>query len=625
MRSKGRRTTDGAAGGMALRWAIGTIELVLVTALAVAGPLLAHTFLAVRAQTMAATREFLFLAAAGCAPDLAGRDRAALEDWSRRLVERSDIDWIRFTDMEHRPLGQAGFTDARSDDQMIRIPVRLADEGQGGGSRRPPVGWIVARPSWTSQRRQVLAAAGTAAGGFVLASALAALLVLEWVRRTLRPVHDLALAAERVAEGDLREPVPVRSLDEIGRVAMAFNRMIDQLRQSRERLVSREQLSTGVIFAAQDAIVVMDPQRRITALNPKAETLIGFPMADVRGKKIDTFFGEPKALERLRETVRSGRSATEFETEMIVRSGNRIPINLSVGALEGSDGETAAFVAVARDTRRVRELLSNLRDANKKLQEAQSQIMRTARLAAVGQIAAGVAHELNNPLGGILGFAQVIRARLKRGSAVAPEDLDSYLARVEQGVLRCRRIVEKLRRFAFSEKVAVERIDLNEIVQGALDLVSAQGAIGGANVLRSPWPERVEVMGDDRQLQQALINVLVNACQAVSPPKARIEIATAIGADGSRPIATLTVRDNGLGITSANLSQVFDPFFTTRSPGEGEGLGLSVAYAIVRDHGGRIDIESREGVGTVVRLELPLAPQAGEMARTESQEGHGVA
>ena len=625
MRPDGERRAAGGVRGMALRWAIGTIELVLVTALAVAGPLLAHTFLSVRAQTLSATQEFLRLIAPDCAPDLAARDRSALEAWARRLAERQDIDWVRFADMEDRPLAQAGFTDAKRDDGMIRIPVRLGGGTDGDASAGRPVGWIIADPSWTTQRQQTLAAAGTAAGGFVLASALAALLVLEWVRRTLRPVRDLALAAERVAEGDLREPVPVRSLDELGRVAIAFNRMIDQLRRSRERLVSREQMSTGIIFAAQDAIVVMDPQRRITALNPKAETLIGYSLADVRGKKVDTLFADSEALERLRETVRSGQAVPEFETELVARSGDRVPVNLSLGALEGSDGEAAAFVAVARDTRRVRELLSSLRDANKKLREAQSQIMRTAKLAAVGQIAAGVAHELNNPLGGILGFAQVARARLKREEAVAPEDLDNYLARVEQAVLRCRRIVEKLRRFAFSEKVAVDRLDLNEVVRDTLDLMATRGDAAHVDIQTSLWPDSVEVMGDDRQLQQALMNVLVNACQAVSPPDARIEIVTAVGADGSRPIGTVTVRDNGGGILPRNLSQVFDPFFTTQPPGYGEGLGLSVAYAIVRDHGGRIDIESRERVGTIVRFELPLAPEADGAARAELQEGHTTA
>jgi two-component system, NtrC family, sensor kinase len=218
------------------------------------------------------------------------------------------------------------------------------------------------------------------------------------------------------------------------------------------------------------------------------------------------------------------------------------------------------------------------------------------RLAAIGRLAGGVAHEINNPLGGILAFAQILQR-----DDVTDDERKEYLADIEQSALRCKAIVEALLRFSRqAPRITLRTLAINDVVRDALRGASArdpQLAMPARLALGEGLPA---VLGDAGQLQQVVANLLSNALDS-GTRRGDVEIAT--GADGAE--VTVTVSDLGSGIDDQHLPRLFDPFFTTKEEGKGAGLGLAVAYAIVQDHGGRIVARNRDSGGAEFTITLP--------------------
>lgn len=225
----------------------------------------------------------------------------------------------------------------------------------------------------------------------------------------------------------------------------------------------------------------------------------------------------------------------------------------------------------------------------------------TAKMAAVGQLAGGVAHELNNPLGGLLAFVQLMRRDPNRS-----EDDAQSLALIEESALRCKRIVESLVQFAGRAATTEHcRVDLSRCVEDALTLFEAAlSRAPGVRLERSLTPELPPILGDPGQLSQVTLHLLQNALDAVRPAGGVLSVRTDRAPDG----LSLTVEDTGGGIAPEHLSHLFEPTFTTKPPGEGTGLGLSLSYRIVQEHGGRIDVRSAPGEGARFTVHLPLTP-----------------
>jgi two-component system, NtrC family, sensor kinase len=257
-------------------------------------------------------------------------------------------------------------------------------------------------------------------------------------------------------------------------------------------------------------------------------------------------------------------------------------------------GEDTRAVCSYRDVTEEREL-------NRRLAE-------NDKMAAVGQLAGGVAHEINNPLGGILAFAQLMRREVGR----SPADHES-LALIEESALRCKRIVESLLRFSRRSGAMDRRpLDLSKCVDDALWLFRAQ-LTGSPNVvMRTQLQDNLPpIVGDGNQLGQVVLNLLQNSLQAL--PKANGQLTVSTGQEGER--CFLRVVDTGSGIAPEHLPRIFEPHFTTKAPGEGTGLGLSICYRIVQDHHGSFDVQSTVGKGTTFTLYLPV--QSSPVSPTE--------
>jgi two-component system, NtrC family, sensor kinase len=238
------------------------------------------------------------------------------------------------------------------------------------------------------------------------------------------------------------------------------------------------------------------------------------------------------------------------------------------------------------------------------VQERTRQVVRSEQLASVGFLAAGVAHEINNPLGGILAFTQILMQEHPQDE----EDRRQCLAEIERSALRCKAVVESLLRFSRqTPNDQVGPVSANDVVRSALRLASYRMSLDGLQVVTTLAPSLPPVLGDAGQLEQVVLNLVTNAVDSVREvhrdTQGRIEIATSVR-EGE---VLLEVRDNGRGIAEGNLDKLFDPFFTTKEEGRGTGLGLAVTYAIVKEHGGHIAARTRLEGGAAFTVGLAIA------------------
>lgn len=238
----------------------------------------------------------------------------------------------------------------------------------------------------------------------------------------------------------------------------------------------------------------------------------------------------------------------------------------------------------------------------KEIRDMQSQLVQSEKLAAIGQFSAGIAHEINNPLGGIMGFADLV---LKSGGLTPQqrEDIESIL----QQSRRCGDIVKNLLQFSRRKKAEAAPVDLAAVLDASLQLVGFELRRAGVTVARDFKAGLPRVTGDAGQLQQVFINLIMNAQQAL---EGRTGGELRISAAAESGFVVVRFRDNGPGIPPGNLEKVFEPFFSTKPAGKGTGLGLSVSYGIVRQHGGSIRAESREGEGAEFIVSLQVTGDA---------------
>jgi len=241
-------------------------------------------------------------------------------------------------------------------------------------------------------------------------------------------------------------------------------------------------------------------------------------------------------------------------------------------------------------------LIIDRKQAEKDRVKLHNQLLHADRLATIGMLAAGVAHELNEPLGNILGFAQLA----KKGDGV-PGSVKQDIEKIETASLHARQIIQKLLVFARQTPSKKTQLDLNQIVEDGLYFFEARCAKAGVELVRKLSPELPQITADPAQLNQLLVNLVVNALQAIQG-RGKITVQT----QSSDQEVHLIVEDTGTGMTDEVFEQVFIPFFTTKDVGHGTGLGLPVIHGIVTAHGGSINVESNVGRGSRFEIRLPV-------------------
>ncbi len=233
-------------------------------------------------------------------------------------------------------------------------------------------------------------------------------------------------------------------------------------------------------------------------------------------------------------------------------------------------------------------------------QRLQRNLVQNEKMAAVGMLAGGVAHEINNPLGGILAFAQLVMRDLDKESSIL-----SDMKEIENAAIRCKDIVQNLLDFSRqSRETDSIRISINQTIQKILPMVRLRVRSQQAELITKYDKSDPAVMGSVTRLQQVVLNLLTNAAHAIDK-EGQIILSTFRDLEKNRVI--ITIKDDGCGIPESNLDRIFDPFFTTKAAGDGTGLGLSICYSIISEHGGHIDVQSQLNEGTQFTISLPMA------------------
>jgi len=267
-------------------------------------------------------------------------------------------------------------------------------------------------------------------------------------------------------------------------------------------------------------------------------------------------------------------------------------------------------------------LEQKVRERTQKLEEVQKQVIQSEKMAAVGQLAAGVAHELNNPLGGILGYAQFALEKLQSGKLDERDyaNFQRYLADIELQARRCKMIVKNLLKFSrSSDKAEFDLVDVNAALEETFVFTQHQLGMKDIHLTVELEPNLPNVLGNVNLLQQVFTNILINSMQSM-PQGGDLVVRTRhnppVGEFGGAIEVLFT--DSGIGIPEENRAKIFEPFFTTKKVGEGTGLGLSVSYGIIRDHGGDIKLDSQVGVGSTFTVVLPIVKEKARVPVTQN-------
>jgi two-component system NtrC family sensor kinase len=361
----------------------------------------------------------------------------------------------------------------------------------------------------------------------------------------------------------------------------------------------------SVLDSVHAGILLADRSGQIRYVNHRFVQLLGVdPLQQPELRHLDALaaavqdrFRNPEEFaERWRQLRREREEVCVDELEM-VRPTRKIIERCARPVLDRA-GRCLGWLEVYRDLTQQRLI--------------QTQLVQTEKMAALGQLVSGIAHELNNPLTSIMGYAQLLLSRRLHEDRIADAE------KIYQEAERARRLVKSLLLFAREAKPEHRLVDLNEIVERTLALRSYELKVENIQVTLDLDPDLPRTLADAHQLQQVILNLVVNAEQALQMARGsgNIWIRTR-RAPGNR--IALEVADDGPGIPPALASRIFDPFFTTKPPGLGTGLGLSIAYGIVQEHGGEITVDSQPGQGATFVVQLPVVTVAEPSRRVESQ------
>ncbi len=351
-----------------------------------------------------------------------------------------------------------------------------------------------------------------------------------------------------------------------------------------EMLTSSEHKARRIFEHSLDTILVTSARFKVQEINNAGIALFGYKKEDMLEREMGLmdFIAHPSDREQILHQLNTNEYVVNEEVDIVRGDQAKVRVLITGGVDYGAFGCAKTFHFI-------------IKDINEKKQMEQ-QIAQADKLAALGELSAGVAHEINNPLGIILGYTQLM---LKKESEFT-EDLKI----IEKHVKNCKEVVSDLLSFSRKGSREMGSVDIRAMLNELVKFLSNHVDFRKVKIRLSLWEDdKLAVTGNQRELTQVILNLMINACHALGDtPDAVIEVSTQKKEDD----VVITVKDNGTGIKPAHLSRIFDPFFTTKPVGQGTGLGLSVGYGIIRRHRGDISARNRQSGGAVFTVRLPL-------------------
>ena len=399
-----------------------------------------------------------------------------------------------------------------------------------------------------------------------------------------------------------------------------------ELEEKNSALEEAHKLIGSVLSSMSDVLIVCDERGRIEQVNRALEELTGKSGKQLIRQSFQCLFetNSQNMVESFPEKIRAG-GVHDCELGLLARHQEVIPLATNCTSRYDHNGRLVGMVLIGRPVGELKRAYEALHKAHQELQEAQTKLIQSEKMASLGRLVAGVAHELNNPISFVYGNMHSLKRygeRLKKyltavhaGRAASElqqlrtdlhidrimTDLESLIAGTLEGAERTRDIVEDLRRFSTSNRDKSKVFNLAHVIQTAVQWARKGGKQGlTANF---DLADDIPVQGNAGQIHQVILNLVQNAMDATQDSAAtELTITTTISNNKVR----VAFHDNGPGIAEESLLKVFDPFYTTKPVGQGTGLGLSISYGIIEDHGGKLQVSNHPDGGAVFEIELPL-------------------
>ncbi len=368
-----------------------------------------------------------------------------------------------------------------------------------------------------------------------------------------------------------------------------LNQNLEHMVEERTRALTQSEHKYRRIFeVSKDMILVCRKDGQIVDLNPAGYKMLGLQARQTvgNGMRLQQYLAVDDHWHAIIKAIETQGFISSFEVDLKTDEGRQIKALVS-GSLDEGTSETADTIHFLVKDIEQRRLMER-------------QMAQAEKLASIGQLSAGVAHEINNPLGIILGYTQLL---LKdKGSEQERHD---DLKTIEKHARNCKTIVEDLLNFARESEPETDVVRIHDVLDDVLNFMQQHSNLSGIEIQTDYDPQVPLLELDEKKIKQVFINLIMNAKHAIDGD-GKIKITTRF--DRQHELLSIMITDTGHGIEKKNQSRIFDPFFTTKPTGEGTGLGLSVSYGIIRNHGGKIAVESETGKGTTFTITLPVGP-----------------
>jgi len=362
----------------------------------------------------------------------------------------------------------------------------------------------------------------------------------------------------------------------LGSASFFFLFLVQNFYAVNKTLKSMETYTANVVASMPNGLISLDKDGRITTINQNAANLLGLNGSQAKGKRLDEVMHKCD----LKKTFLPSTDIFEQQMECHLNDDRVIPLSTTSSQLKNENGEVMGTVIILRDLRDIKSL--------------EEKVARSERLASLGRMAAGIAHEVRNPLSSIKGFAQYFRKKFDSKSEDA-----NYAAVMIKEVDRLNRVIQDLLNFARPQELDLRLHDVTQIISHSLRLIESDAAEKGIQI-RTEFDDNLPpIMLDSDLITQALLNLFLNAVEAMEQGGL-----LSVRAAQQEATVLITITDTGTGIAPENIPRLFDPFFTSKK--SGTGLGLAIVHRIIENHQGEIEVESEVGNGTTVRLVLPL-------------------
>ncbi|MDD5254646.1 MAG: ATP-binding protein [Candidatus Omnitrophica bacterium] len=435
------------------------------------------------------------------------------------------------------------------------------------------------------------------------------------------PLLELTAFSREIAKGDFSRRLKVRAQDETGELTQAFNKMVEDLRtvtvsrddlekevekrkQVEAILRQQEEYLKTIFDSVRTGILIVDYESHVIIdANSTLVEMAGVPKDRIIGSICHKFVCP--AEEGKCPVSDLGGTVDNSERVFIRASGERIPVIKTVVSIILNGRKV--LVENLSDISALKRAEAELKEAYNQLKATQAQLAQSSKMASLGLLAGGVAHEINNPLSGVLNNVQLVKMLATQQQDFRMEDFKKILDVIEESAERCKRIIRSLLDFSHASKGTFERVSLNEAVEKVAVLISREFQLEGITIQKALQPDLPLVMGEPQLLQQFIFDIFSNARWAILQKAAKeggtITIETV---DNPREnTVRLSITDTGIGMDEETINKIFDPFFTTKEVGQGTGLGLSIVYNIIKAHNGSIEVNSAKGAGTTFIVKMP--------------------